>query len=484
MDVRSDRLDAALLRLVGVMVVGGMLSYLDATVVNVGIKTLTGAFDASLSTMGWVATGYLLAQAAAIPLAGWAVERYGAKRMWLVGLTVLLVGSALCAVAWNPGSLIAFRVVQGFGGGMVDPIMMTVVAQAAGPARMGRVMGIMSVPITLGPVVGPVLGGLILGSLSWQWLFLLNVPIAALALALAVRTIPADPPVFGRPAPIDALGVVLLCPGSAALVYGLSQAGEAGFGAPRVVIGLAAGLALVAAYVVHALRTKVTPLIDLRLFAGKGFAASCVIMFLVGGTLFALLFVLPLYYQEVRVHGVLSAGLLVVPLALGMPFLAPFMGRLADGIGSNILVPVGGGLVAAGMFVYFVAGPGTSQILLTGAQVVAGLGMAAIGPPTMSALYRTVPAAKVPTATGAIFIVNLIGASLGIAVTTLIMQHGARNGSLAEAAGHAFLWPFVCGLVILAAGLLLPGRPSKDVPPGPTPVGEPVDAVPVPQEGR
>lgn len=208
------RLDAALLTLVGVMVLGGMMSYLDATIVNVGISTLGGEFHATLATIEWVTTGYLLAVALAIPLAGWAVARFGAKRMWLLGLSVFLIGSTLCAFARNAEGLIAFRVVQGFGGGMVDPIMMTVVAGAAGPARIGRVMGLVSVPITLGPVVGPVVGGLLLDHFSWQWMFLVNIPFALAAIVLAVRVLPADPPPSGDPVPFDALGVALLSPGS------------------------------------------------------------------------------------------------------------------------------------------------------------------------------------------------------------------------------------------------------------------------------
>lgn len=199
-------LDGALLTLVGVMVLGGMMSYLDATIVNVGISTLGGEFHASLATVEWVTTGYLLAVALAIPLAGWAMVRFGAKRMWLLGLSVFLAGSTLCAFAWNAESLIAFRIVQGLGGGMVDPIMMTVVAGAAGPARVGRVMGLVSVPITLGPVVGPIIGGLLLDNLSWEWMFLVNIPFALAAIVLAVRVLLGRPAAGQRPRPARLAG--------------------------------------------------------------------------------------------------------------------------------------------------------------------------------------------------------------------------------------------------------------------------------------
>lgn len=458
---RPARLDAALLTLVGVMVLGGMMSYLDATIVNVGISTLSGEFKATLSTIEWVTTGYLLAVAVAIPLAGWATARFGAKRMWLIGLTLFLAGSALCALAWNSESLIAFRILQGLGGGMVDPIMIAVLAGAAGPARMGRVMGLISLPITLGPVVGPIVGGLILDYLSWEWMFLVNIPFALAAIVLALLVLPADPPRTSAPVPIDWLGIVTLCPGFAALVYALSQAGADGFGSATVIVGLAVGVVLFAAYVGHALRTDKTPLLDLRLFSSKGFTASVSTMFLLGGGLFALLFLLPLYYQQVHGRSVLGAGLLLAPLGLGTMIGMPVAGNLADRVGAKPLVPVGALLVAAGSLVFTQSGAGTSQVALTAAQLVAGFGMGLVGAPTMGSVYRTVPGEAVPSATGAVFILNQIGASLGVAVIALILQGGgAHTAPTIDSFDNAFWWPFAAALAVFAAGLLLPGKPS------------------------
>ncbi|WP_285569049.1 DHA2 family efflux MFS transporter permease subunit [Streptomyces sp. NBC_01463] len=456
-------LDAALLTLVGVMVLGGMMSYLDATIVNVGISTLGGEFHATLATVEWVTTGYLLAVALAIPVAGWAVVRFGAKRMWLLGLSVFLTGSALCAVAWNAESLIAFRVVQGLGGGMVDPIMMTVVAGAAGPARIGRVMGLVSVPITLGPVVGPVIGGLLLDNFSWQWMFLVNIPFALAAIVLAVRVLPADPPRAADPVPLDAPGVALLCPGFAALVFALSRAGGQGFGDAGVIIALTLGIALFTVYAVHALRTTRIPLLDLRLFANKGFGASVATMFLLGGGLFSLLFLLPLYYQQVHGHGVLRSGLLLAPLGLGTLIGMPVAGRLADRLGARRLVPTGALLIGAGALVFTGADAGTPQIWLTAAQFAAGFGMGLVGAPTMGSVYRTVPGDAVAGATGAVFILNQIGASLGIAVVALILQAGGSvPAPTAATFAHAFWWPVAAAAVVFLAGLLLPGRPRPE----------------------
>ncbi|HEV3131002.1 MAG TPA: MFS transporter, partial [Acidimicrobiales bacterium] len=170
-------IDPHLRRLALVVVLGTIMSILDTTIVNVAIATLARDFHSPLSTVQWVSTGYLLALAMVIPLTGWAMERFGAKRMWIISLVLFLAGSALCGASWSVQSLIVFRVLQGIGGGMIMPIGQSILATAAGPQRMGRVMSLLGVPMLLGPVLGPVLGGLIVDTVSWRWIFYVNIPI-------------------------------------------------------------------------------------------------------------------------------------------------------------------------------------------------------------------------------------------------------------------------------------------------------------------
>src|ERR1700754_91772 len=191
-------LDRALLRLASVVVLGTIMSILDTTIVNVAIDTLGRELHSSLSTIQWVATGYLLALATVIPLSGWAMERFGGKRAWMTSVALFLCGSALCGLAWNTTSLIAFRVLQGFGGGMIMPIGQAILAQAAGPERMGRIMSVIGVPTLLGPTLGPVIGGLIVDNASWRWIFFVNLPVGTVALALAARVLPGVEARAGR----------------------------------------------------------------------------------------------------------------------------------------------------------------------------------------------------------------------------------------------------------------------------------------------
>src|SRR5919198_1873397 len=171
----------------GVVVLGAIMSILDATIVNVAIPTLGRDFTTSISTIQWVLTGYMLAFASVIPLTGWAAERFGAKRIWLLSLLLFVAGSALAGSSWSIGSLIAFRVLQGLGAGMLMPVGQTILAQAAGPERMGRVMSVVYVPALLAPVLGPVLGGAIVGNASWRWIFFINLPVGAAAVMATRR---------------------------------------------------------------------------------------------------------------------------------------------------------------------------------------------------------------------------------------------------------------------------------------------------------
>ena len=204
-----------------VVACGAVMTILDSTIVNVAIARLAVVFDARLSTIQWVSTAYLLALASVIPLAGWAVDRFGTRRVFMGAIAAFACGSLLCGLAWSAGSLIAFRVLQGLGGGMVMPVGMTILARTAGQDRMGRVMALVGVPMLLAPALGPVLGGALLDGASWRLIFFVNLPVAVLALVLAARVLPRE--AGSRGAPLDVLGLALLSPGLAALVAGLAS---------------------------------------------------------------------------------------------------------------------------------------------------------------------------------------------------------------------------------------------------------------------
>jgi EmrB/QacA subfamily drug resistance transporter len=217
----SGGLDSGTIVVAGVVTVGLIMVVLDTTIVNVALETLSRDLGVGLGTIQWVSTGYLLSLAAVIPVSGWLTERFGSKPVWIVAIALFGVGSGLCALATSAGELIAFRVIQGLGGGTLLPVGFTLIAQRAGPQQVGRALAIIGIPVLLAPVFGPIIGGLIVDNVAWQWLFVVNLPIAAVAIFVAVVALARQ---AGRadPGRFDALGVALLCPGLVGVVFGLS----------------------------------------------------------------------------------------------------------------------------------------------------------------------------------------------------------------------------------------------------------------------
>ncbi|MBC6460987.1 DHA2 family efflux MFS transporter permease subunit [Actinomadura sp. HBU206391] len=477
----EEAFDPALRRLAVAVVMGAIMTILDSTIVNVAVNTLGRDFHTSLSTIQWVLTGYLLALSMTIPLTGWAMERFGAKTMWITSLALFIAGSVLCGAAWNTASLIVFRILQGVGGGLLMPIGQTLLAGAAGPRRMGRVMSLISIPAMLAPVLGPVLGGLIVGHLSWRWMFYVNVPFCAVALLLALRWIPADSAHRAR-GRLDTLGLALLSPGLAALVYGLSEAGN---GSPltgvRVLGSVGAGVVLLCLFCAHALRKADGPLLDLRIFRDRGFTTALAAMFVYSGAVFGLTVLLPLYFQIAQGESPTRAGLLVAPFGIGAIITMAFAGRVADRRGSRGLGVLGIAVATAAALVLTQIDTTTSQALLVATTFAVGLGHGLIVAPVMAALYRTLPRAAMPAATTTANILVRVGSSLGTAMLAVVLQIYIRaeipgaSGSLADAAkdrspgavealvrafAHSFWWTAGLAALALIPALLLPGRAS------------------------
>jgi EmrB/QacA subfamily drug resistance transporter len=477
----------------GVVILGMILAILDATIVNVAIPTLGRDFHTSISTIQWVMTAYLLAFASAIPFTGWATGELGAKRLWMGSLVLFLTGSVLSGSAWSIESLIAFRVVQGAGAGLIMPVGQTILAQAAGPQRIGRVMSVVGVPMLLAPIFGPVIGGAIVEAISWRWIFFVNLPVGLVAIGLAWRLLPKA---GSRPGQhLDLRGLALLSPGLALFIYGMSEAANAGgFGDERTLTGIVLGLVLVALFAWHAMRRGGTALLDVSLFARRGFATAAATNLLLGIALFGALILLPLYYQIVRGESPLATGLLLVPQGVGAALAMPIAGRLTDEIGARIVVPAGILVALAGTGAYTQVGAETSYPLLAGSLFVIGLGLGSTIMPSMAVAYQAVAPEAFPNATSAINIIQRVAGSVGTALLAVVLQRsisakaagldggiGALAGlpagaraqaapALAEAFGTAFWVALALVAVALVPALLLPRlrpRGEQAAPPAP-----------------
>ena len=474
-----DRLEPALVRAAVVVVMGTIMAILDTTIVAVALHRLSIDFHATVNTIQWVTTGYLLSLAIVIPLSGWAIHRIGAKRVYVVSLALFVLGSMLCAGAWSATSLIVFRILQGLGGGMIMPVGQAIMARTAGPQRMGRVMAIVGVPQLLGPILGPVLGGFIVSNISWRWIFLVNVPIGLVALALSRSYLAPTPGDGGHR--FDLLGFVCLAPGLALVVYGLSEVGVVGsFHGRTVWFSLVGGALLCGAFVLRSFVAP-EPLVDLRLFRDRTFSLAALSIFLTGATLFGTMFLLPLYYQIDRGDAAWKAGLMMAPQGIGAALVMRWAGSLADRHGPRYVAAGGMAMLAAGTFFYTRVGADTSYVFLGAALALRGFGLGFGLMSVVAASYRNLSHAQVPKATSATNIVRQIGGSLGVAIFAVVLDTqisqrigagaaaGIQSGmvaathaqlvEIADSFGRAFWWSCgVCALGI-APALFLPRTP-------------------------
>jgi EmrB/QacA subfamily drug resistance transporter len=449
----SDRIEPYVWKIAGVVILGMIMSILDTTIVNVALHTLRSDLHSSIAQVQWVITGYLLSLAAVIPVTGWAARRFGAKRVYMTSLVLFTGGSALCAVASSTTSLVLFRVLQGAGGGMIMPVGQLIMAQVAGPKRMGRVMGIVSMPAMLAPILGPVVGGAILEKLHWSWIFLVNVPIGAIALVLAWRMLPrTDSGEAGR---LDVVGLGLLSGGSSATVYGLSQLGSnSSLTAPSVVWPIVAGLVLSGVFVWHALRIE-RPLLDIRLYANRVFGAASLTTFGLGAALFGAMILVPLYYQEVRHESVIVTGLLTGPQGLGMLFVMPFMGRMTERFGGGRVAIVGVSILSITTLPLAFVAASTSILSISLILLIRGVGIGFAFVPAMSAAFASLRPDQLSDATPQLNVLQRIGGAIGTAVLAVVLQRASAGAHTATHLAHAFdkaYW----GSVGIAALSLIP----------------------------
>jgi EmrB/QacA subfamily drug resistance transporter len=406
--------------LVATVSVGALVTVLSATIVNVAIPTLGRELDASLLEVQWVATAYLLSLTAVIPLAGWASERFGARRVWLASLFSFLAGSVLCAAAPTAEALIAARILQGLGGGLVLPVGQAMLVRRTDPRRLGQVLSVFALVNLSGPALGPVLGGIVVGEVSWRWLFLINVPLCAIPLALGLRILQPEDGARGRR--LDVVGLALLPPGLALLTYGLARTASGGGVDASALATLAAGVVLVAAFVLHARGRGREALLDLDLLADRGFRACAAMSGSFGALMFGMLFLLPLYWEAVRGRTPLEAGLLMLPQAVGSLISLLNVGRLSDRHGSRTMVLAGLVIASLATIPFAFADEDTPYALLLPALLLRGLGLSGVLVPSNAAAFRGLPRASVPYATSLLTVLLRVGASLGVAVVAAVLQ--------------------------------------------------------------
>lgn len=464
------------------LALGGLMVVLDTTVTFVAVPQLIEQFHSSLAAVQWVTSAYTLALVTVIPTAAWMIDRCGAKRVYLGALMVFLLGSALASLAWNIESLIMFRVLQGMGGGLINPVGMTIGLRAVDPAHRGRLMSVLGLPVLVGPLAGPTLGGWLIDTLSWRWIYGVNIPVGILALVLGAQLIRADTPRPG--ARLDVRGLLMLSPGGALLVLGLTGLERPrGLANPTVFLPALAGAGLLVWFAQRSLAHPAA-LLRLELLTHRSLAAGAAALFAFGAGYFGAAVILPTYVQVVRGDSATTAGLLAIPTALATGLTLQLATRLVDTVSPRAIV-VTGTLIAAGgvLATAWVLSAQTSYPLLMGVGAINGIGVGATLMPTMTTATRDLDHDELPSGTAIMSILQQLAVALGIAVVSIVMAcsidnhapqlHGggvaavmalpdAARNAIAAALAHALqltlLVPLALMLCATAAAVCLPRR--------------------------
>lgn len=423
-------------RLAAVIVFGAFMSGLDASVVNVGLDSLARDLNADLGAAQWVTNGYLLALAVSLPVCGWLGRRVGVGRLWLTALAAFTISSGLCALAASVEALIALRVLQGLSAGLLIPAGQTLLGQAVGPGRLGRVMAVLGIAVTAAPAIGPVVGGVIVDGASWPWLFLINLPIGAAGLLLGWRYVPRG--AAQRIGRLDVAGLALLTAGLPLLVYGLTVLGERRTATdPAVVVPVIAGVAALAAYGLRA-RTVPCPVLDLRLFANRAYSAATATAAFTGASMFGAGLLYPLYFQIGRGEDPTTTGLLLISLSVGTIAMLPVSGRLVDRSGGGPISFLGGLAAIATTVPFAVLPTDVDGVLVQALLVLRGAAIAVAIVPAGTAAYKAVTAEQLPDATTQVNIAQRLGGALGGALFAVVLAAGLPTGI--QGAFHASFW--------------------------------------------
>lgn len=420
----DTKLDKKVLTVAGVVVLGSIMSILDITVVSVAQDTFQDKLHTDQAGAAWSMTAYTLALATVIPLASWAATRFGTKKVYLTSIVLFLIGSVLCATATSIGELVAFRAVQGLGGGLLMPVGMMILTKAAGPERVGSVMAVLGIPMLLGPICGPILGGWLIQIASWHWVFLINVPVGLIALVYAWFVLKDD--ATGEKPTIDFLGLLLLSPGLALFLYGVSSAGEeqmkhGTFLTGKVLIPALIGLGMMIAFVVHALTTKRKPLLDLRLFRNRTLAVAVMTMVIFLIAFFGSSLLYPQFFIGVRGETTLMAGLMLAPQGLGAMLTMPVAGRLTDKLGPGKIVLPGLVLIILGVASWTQIDSTTPYWMIACALLVQGMGMGMTMMPIMSSALASLRNKEVPDGSTLMNVVQQSSTSIGTAIISVLL---------------------------------------------------------------
>ena len=413
-----------------VALVGAFMAILDSSIVNVALPTIMNVFGVDTSGVEWVATAYLLALGVVVPFSGWLGDRFGFKRLYMLSMAVFVVGSLLCTASWNINSLIVARVIQALGGGMIMPVTMAMVYRMVPRDRIGSAMGVFGIALLVAPALGPTLGGYLVEYVDWRWIFTINFPVGIVGILLSWFFLPEF--TSKHPGRLDVAGAITSATALFCLLLALSKGSDWGWGAEPTVLLFFVSLVMLVLFVYLEL-TAEKPLLDLRVFKYSAFTMANLVIVVTTIGMYAGLFYLPLFLQNIRGLGAMQTGLLLMPGALVSGMMMPVVGKLYDKIGPRPLVVTGVLLLAFTTFLFHNLSVVTATSTVVFWVMIRGVVMPLANMPAQTSSLAEIPDEMIGRASAMTNIIGRVASSLGIAVLTSILStrqalYGAAYG--------------------------------------------------------
>jgi EmrB/QacA subfamily drug resistance transporter len=429
-----------------VIALGLLMAILDSTIVSVVLPQIATAFKTDFQTITWVGTGYFLANAAIIPIVGYLSDRIGTKTIFLMSLALFTIGSGLCAIAPNQQLLIAFRVLQGIGGGALLPLAMAIIFRLFGPTERAGVMVVLMVPLLLAPAFGPTLGGYLATNFSWNTIFTINLPIGVVAFILALLVLRGnaaehqangeDETTVSESKGFDILGLILSMTGFTAFVYGINEAGSRGWSDTTVIAFLVVGGVLLIAFSIVELLVK-DPVMNIRLFRSYTFTMSNILIWATSAILFGSLFLLPFFFEKVEGLSALSTGEILISQGLAMAVGLAIGGKLYNTVGPRILSVAGVALVAVSMFGFTHLDVTTTGASLQIWLILRGIGLGLVAQPLQTLAVSVVSNKQMAKATSLMSSTKLVFGVVGLSILTTFLTQQTTTHAGDIAAGLA-----------------------------------------------
>jgi len=403
-----------------VIIIGTFMAILNGSIVNVALPKIMAIFNASPDSIQWVLTCYIMTLGVVMPITGYLGDTFGYKRTYFVALAIFITGSALCGLSWSVNSLVAARIIQAIGGGIMQPLGMAFIYRVTPRSQIGMVLGIWGIAAMAAPAIGPTLGGYLVEYVNWRLIFYLNVPIGIANLFLASLLLKETKLIRGQT--FDYVGLITSTVGVFCLLLALSQGAKHGWGSPYIVSLLVTAVFSLTIFTFNEL-SHPEPLLELRLFRNGLFTISTIIGSVLNVGMFGGMFLLPLLLQNVLGQSAMKTGLLLLPAAIFTAIAMPISGRLFDRYGARGVTIGGLAMVTFTTYIMGSFNESTPFFVMSCWLILRGFGMGLSMMPVTTAGMNTVPMHLVGKGSALGNVIRQVSASLGIAMFTTIMQH-------------------------------------------------------------